>query len=181
MAIYASNGTMKTSLAKTLEAVAKDAPDRRPRDDIYPEREAVCDILDKNGGKNRPRVDPGDKSPYESVPNTDDMATGILVNPRLRDQYRAAVAGIAGAEKNLLERLSDKSGVKRGEVEDKLLADLGAARHAPQDTLRHARRCPRGRRSPCRAGQHQVPDAVQLPDRRGLARPQFCQVAQHVH
>ena len=133
MAIYASNGTMKSSLAKTLEAVAKDDPDNRPRDDIYPERKVVCDILGKNGEK----IDPGSilviKS-YESVPNTDDMATGILVNPRLRDRYRAAVAGIAGAEKELLARLSDKSGVKRGEVEGKLLADLGAA-GTPRKTL----------------------------------------------
>ena len=126
MAIYASNGTMKSSLAKTLKAIAKDDLANPPRDDIYPERKSVYDILDKDGQK----VDPGSIlviESYESASAAKDMSTGILVNARLRDRHRSAVADIAKAEKELLARLSDQSGVKPGEVEDRLLADFGAA------------------------------------------------------
>ena len=126
MAIYASNGTMKSSLARTLAAVAADDPDNQPRDDIYPERKAACEVLGRNGKK----IDPKSIlviNSYENVPNTEDMATGILVNPGLRDRHGAAVAAVVQAEQDLLARLSDRSGVKRGEIEGKLLADLGAA------------------------------------------------------
>lgn len=126
MAIYASNGTMKSSLAKTLKAIAKDDPANPPRDDIYPERKSVYDILDKDGQK----VDPGSIlviESYENAPATKDRSTGILVNARLRDQHRNAVADITNAEKKLLARLSDRSGVKVDEVENRLLADFGAA------------------------------------------------------
>lgn len=126
MAIYASNGTMKSSLAKTLEAVARDDPNRPPRDDIYPERKAVYNILDKDGRNVDPRSILVIRS-YESAPTTEDMSTGILVNPMLRGRHRGAVADIAKAETELLARLSDRSGVKQGEIVDLMLADFGAS------------------------------------------------------
>lgn len=126
MAIYASNGMMKSSLAKTLKAIAAGDPARPPRDEIHPERNSVYNVFCKNGEK----IDPESIlviESYENVPNAEDMSTGILVNPDLRDRHRAAVAGIAAAKKDLLARLSDRSGVKVAEIEGKLLKDLGVA------------------------------------------------------
>lgn len=123
MAIYASNGTMKSSLAKTLKAVA--AGDM-PRDAIYPERNSAYDILYKNG---KP-IDPESIlviESYENAPGAADMSTGILVDPILRDRHKDAVAAIVAAEKALLVRLSYRSGVKAGEIEGRLLDDLGAS------------------------------------------------------
>jgi hypothetical protein len=42
--VYAPNGTMKTSFAKTFDAVAKNDPKNLPQDRIYSSRETKCEI-----------------------------------------------------------------------------------------------------------------------------------------
>lgn len=43
--IYAPNGTMKTSFAKTFESIAKNEPKNMPRDRVYVDRESKYDVL----------------------------------------------------------------------------------------------------------------------------------------
>lgn len=43
--IYAPNGTMKTSFAKTFDAVSKNDPKNQPRDRVYNDRVTKCEIL----------------------------------------------------------------------------------------------------------------------------------------
>lgn len=43
--IYAPNGTMKTSFAKTFDAVSKNDPKNPPRDRVYNDRVTKCEIL----------------------------------------------------------------------------------------------------------------------------------------
>src|SRR5579863_4522520 len=45
-AVYAPNGSMKTSLALTFQAIAEG---RKPEDRLYRDRVTRCEILDENG------------------------------------------------------------------------------------------------------------------------------------
>lgn len=42
--VYAPNGTMKTSFAKTFDLIAKDDPRNKPGDKIFPDRETICEV-----------------------------------------------------------------------------------------------------------------------------------------
>lgn len=144
LAVYASNGSMKSSLAKTFMDVREG---RDPHDHIYPERPHSCRITDENKNGIPPEailvVDP-----YDNVRITADMSLDILVRSDLREEYAKASATIKENRAALLKMLHEQSGIPRSrgsprdEMEDTVLKDMGVKRqpgddiHAALDNLR---------------------------------------------
>ena len=127
-AIYASNGTMKTSLARTFRDISRG---EQPRDHIYTARTPSCSITTGSGA-----IDPDSilvVDPYEDIDISKSLSSGVLVSADLRSRYDAAHASIVKPRQALLDRLHSMSGVprKRGQetdtVEDLLVADLAAS------------------------------------------------------
>lgn len=119
VAIYASNGTMKSSLAKTF----KDASEG------VDSKEVVF-------GRTSARAIEGDgaRVPEEGIlvikppKDPEDMrvaSSGILANERLRIAYEAAVAELKSVKNNIVKRLAAPSGLPRNSVEDAMLKDFG--------------------------------------------------------
>jgi len=104
-AIYAPNGSMKTSLALTFQAVAEG---RKPEDRLYRDRVTRCDILDENGkelSKNDIVVLTPYREPLEQMENTQIL----LVNSKLREQYDRLHSDTEKAKKALLKAIKHKT------------------------------------------------------------------------
>lgn len=140
-AIYASNGTMKSSLAKTLRDVSRG---EKPRDHIYTHRTSSCNITTGGGEKGGRRDIERDYilviDPYEDVDISKAMSSGILVSEDLRNRYEAARSSIVPLQKALLDKLYSLSGVPRRRdksadtVEETAVTDLTAFRSRPSDS-----------------------------------------------
>ena len=120
VAVYASNGTMKSSLARVFKDAKNGAA---PRDRIYdvPGRfRILCD-----GEPIKPNsilvLDPADEK--------DEVQTsaGILVNEKLRSEYNSIIAGMRGDLAPLVQRLNKLSGVTKNGIPSTMLADFGMA------------------------------------------------------
>jgi hypothetical protein len=86
-AIYAPNGSMKTSFAATFKDIAVSA---QTRDRILPGRVTVRKVTDKNGSELPPEsvlVLP----PYDSVFGSGENTCTLLVNNELRREYEASI------------------------------------------------------------------------------------------
>lgn len=119
-AIYASNGTMKSSLARTF----KDARGgSSPRDRIYDlpgQSRILCD------GK---PIAPDDILVFDPADAKDETKTsaGILVHNKLRTEYNAIISGINSDRAPLVRRLNKLSGVTKNSIPSTMLADFGMA------------------------------------------------------
>jgi hypothetical protein len=104
-AIYASNGSMKTSLARTL----KDYAERRQSGDlIFTSRTASRKIVDEN---NAP-VNPDNIFvilPYDADSHLYEKTSTLLVNKELRKEYQAIHVELDESKKALLEALAKQS------------------------------------------------------------------------
>ena len=120
VAVYASNGTMKSSLAR----VFKDARDGgSPRDRIYdvPGRHKIlCD--------GEP-IAPASILVFDPDDAKDEAQTsaGILVNETLRTEYNAIISGMNDDLAPLVRRLNKLSGVVKNSIPSVMLADFGMA------------------------------------------------------
>jgi len=108
-AIYAPNGTMKTSFARTFEDIANGS---QPSDRIFPGRATVCNVTDEEGNQLSSQrvfvIRPYDRDYVHS-----DKASVLLVNPKLRQEYRDLLTGIDRAEKALIAAVKQQAGTKR--------------------------------------------------------------------
>lgn len=128
LAVYASNGSMKSSLARTFKDIRAGVD---PSDHIYPERPHSCSVTDENKNGIAPEailvVDP-----YDDARITADLSLDILVNSDLRDEYAKATGKIRENRQALLKALHKRSGIpkRRGsdgeDIEKLVLEDLGA-------------------------------------------------------
>ena len=123
VAIYASNGTMKSSLARTFQDVREG---REPGDRIYPKRKSKCTITDE---ADKPIG--GDSilvlNPYQSALESIDMAGSsarIVASPRLDAEYKAVVGGLTKKLDELLKHLRSASGLAKASVVPQMLADF---------------------------------------------------------
>jgi hypothetical protein len=108
-AIYAPNGSMKSSFAKTFKDVAQGLPSR---DRIFPGRVNGRSIKDENGADLNPDsilVLP----PYDEVFTHDERTSLLLVNDNLRKEYEQLHIGIEQAKEALLKALKVQSGSKK--------------------------------------------------------------------
>src|SRR5579863_761177 len=107
--VYASNGSMKTSLARTLKDYAEG---KEPGDRIFKNRKSLHKILDET-------KTPIDRNsvfvvlPYDANSNLYEKASGLLVNKTLREEYDRICKQLDLSKEVLLEGLKKQARSKR--------------------------------------------------------------------
>lgn len=108
-AVYAPNGTMKTSFARTFRDLS-DGVDTN--DQMFPERETSRSVTDETGGD----IDSADVvvvlSYDEEVGPTEETST-LLVNPALRKEYEGLQMDLLNARDELVAALKAQAGTKQ--------------------------------------------------------------------
>lgn len=104
--IYAPNGVMKSSFAKTLSCIAKNDKKDIPRDLIYTHRVSKANVLlnDKNIAPNMILVADAEKDI-----NNNDKITTLLASKELKDQYDDIYRSLDGAKNDFLKQLKEIS------------------------------------------------------------------------
>jgi hypothetical protein len=109
VAVYAPNGTMKTSFALTLADLARGA---EARDRMFPDRESARSVTDQDGNE----LHAGDVvvvlSYDEELGPTESTST-LLVNSELRKEYEALQRELLEARDELVVALRDQSGTRQ--------------------------------------------------------------------
>ncbi len=120
--IYASNGTMKTSFAKTFNDISQK---KEPKDNIF-DKKPVFDIQITNKDSIRRNIEKADIFVIESF--FDDIDFGnlslLLANKELKNRFSKVYNDIEASKKILLAKLANLSGLKKAQVETTLLNDL---------------------------------------------------------
>lgn len=109
IAIYAPNGSMKTSLAQTFQDIAAGTASM---DRIFPDRVSTRVVKDENGNdlaKDSVLV----VRPYEETLGHSAKTSTLLVNAALRKEYEDLHAEIDAAKAAFLKALKEQSGSKR--------------------------------------------------------------------
>lgn len=109
IAIYAPNGSMKTSLAQTFQDIASGTASK---DRIFPARVCTRVIKDENGA-DLPKDSVLVVRPYEETMGQSAKTSTLLVNPALRKEYEALHAEIDAAKDAFLKAMKEQSGSKR--------------------------------------------------------------------
>lgn len=109
VAIYAPNGTMKTSLAQTFKDFAggQDTSDR-----MFPARETKRSVADENGSELNPDDVVVVLSYDEDLGPTESTST-LLVNPELRREYESIQVDLVEVRDELVAALKQQSGTKQ--------------------------------------------------------------------
>ncbi|WP_068429926.1 phage infection protein [Piscicoccus intestinalis] len=109
VAVYAPNGTMKTSFARTFKDLAGG---QETADHMFPTRETQRAVTDENGDD----LDPNDVvvvlSYDEELGPTESTST-LLVNPELRKEYEGLQVDLLDARDELVAALKTQSGTKQ--------------------------------------------------------------------
>lgn len=109
VAVYAPNGTMKTSFARTFKDLAGG---QGTADHMFPTRETERSVTDENGDD----LDPSDVvvvlSYDEELGPTESTST-LLVNPELRKEYEGLQVDLLDARDELVAALKTQSGTKQ--------------------------------------------------------------------
>ena len=109
VAIYAPNGAMKSSLAKTFNDLVDGVPSK---DRIFPARASVRHITDETGTEiNKEKVFV--ISPYDEALGHTEKTSTLLVNATLRKEYESLHAGIEAAKDVFLKSLQELSKSKK--------------------------------------------------------------------
>ena len=108
-AIYAPNGSMKSSLAKTFHDVSEGA---ESADRIFPERESKRVITDENAAEL-----PADSvlvvQPYDEVLGHSEKTSTLLVNATLRKEYEQLHTELETTKDTFMTALKMQSGSKK--------------------------------------------------------------------
>lgn len=109
VAVYAPNGTMKTSFARTFKDLAES---NDTSDHVFPDRTTDRSVTDETGGNLNPKDVVVVLSYDEDLGPTESTST-LLVNPELRKEYEKLQAELMDARDDLLAALKEQSGTKR--------------------------------------------------------------------
>lgn len=108
-AIYAPNGSMKSSLAQTFKDVADAAPSR---DRVFPKRVTKRSVTDEDGADL-----PGESvlviAPYDEFFGNTEKTSTLLVDAKLRTEYEQLYVEIDSSKATLLKALKKQSGSKK--------------------------------------------------------------------
>jgi hypothetical protein len=107
-AIYAPNGSMKSSLAEAFRDLANDA---ESRDRIFPNRPTTRII--HGDGKDLPRESVLVVAPFDEEYGHTEKTSTLLVDAKLRKEYEQLQAQVDTAKEKLLKALKTQSGSKR--------------------------------------------------------------------
>lgn len=108
VAIYAPNGTMKTSFARTLADLSNG---EETMDRMFPTRETVRSVTDENGNE----LDPGDVVvvlSYDEELGPSESTSTLLVNAELRKEYERLQVDLFAARESLVTALREQVGPK---------------------------------------------------------------------
>ena len=97
VAIYAPNGAMKSSLAKTFQDLSED---KASSDRMFPDRETKRYIVDENDSP----IEVGSVlvvRPYDEELGSSEKTSTLLVNPDLRKQFEDIIAKFEEAKKTI--------------------------------------------------------------------------------
>ena len=112
VAVYAPNGTMKTSFARTFRDLSAG---RESADCMFPSRVSQRTVTDENGDE----LDPSDVvvvlSYDEDLGPTESTST-LLVNPELRKEYEGLQVDLLDARDQLVSALKAQSGTRQDVV-----------------------------------------------------------------
>lgn len=108
-AIYAPNGMMKTSFARTFSDLSRSI---ESGDHLFPERESVRSITDQDGAEIEPDQVVVIVSYDEQVGPTEQTST-LLVDKELRDEYEVLQGGIYEAKADLISALKTQASTKK--------------------------------------------------------------------
>jgi len=109
VAVYASNGTMKTSFARTFEDLANG---QETSDHMFPARDTERRVTDENGSD----LDPSDVVvvlSYDEDLGPTEATSTLLVNPELRKEYEGLQVDLIHARNELVSALKAQSDTKR--------------------------------------------------------------------
>lgn len=119
IAIYAPNGTMKTSFAKTFQDIING---NKTNDDIYLERTSIRSIKDETDTELSP-----DKifviESYNEKYKSDKVST-LLVDEKLKKQYEEIYKNIDEKKNDLLKGIAKLSGIKANDLENLINEDF---------------------------------------------------------
>lgn len=108
-ALYAPNGAMKSSLAKTFQDIADG---KKSSDRMFPDRTTKRVVVDESGAE----LDPESimvVRPYDEEFGPGANTSTLLVNAALRKDYEKLNAGVEDAKKAFLAAMKEQSGSKR--------------------------------------------------------------------
>ena len=108
-AIYAPNGSMKTSFAQVFQDISEG---QDSRDRIFPSRTTTREIKDENS-TDLPPENVLVIQPYVKVTHPTAQASTLLVNERLRLEYERLLESIEQRKATFLKAMKEKSGSKK--------------------------------------------------------------------
>jgi ABC-type lipoprotein export system ATPase subunit len=119
--IYAPNGTMKTSFAKTFKDISEE---KEPKERIY-NRIPVFNI-DKFTLCNWEKINANDIYVVEHYNETFNFnkISKLLVNPSLKKKYVEINENIEKQKQKIIRKLNSLSGVKKADIEQKMINDF---------------------------------------------------------
>lgn len=112
VAIYAPNGTMKTSFARTFKDFSRG---EETADHVFPRRQTKRSISDAQGKE----LDPADVvvvPSYDEELQPTELTSTLLVNANLRTEYEDLQVGLIEARDNLVSALKEQSKTKQDVV-----------------------------------------------------------------
>ncbi len=112
-AIYATNGSMKTSFTKTFNDLGAG---RASSDLIFPERTTVREVMDEAGELDASKIFVVE--PYNEGYSSEKTST-LLVNKELKEQYDKIWSDIKSLEDELLKKLKKPSGLTK-DIDDEV-------------------------------------------------------------
>ena len=129
VSVYAPNGLMKTSLAKSVKDYAAG---NEPTDQIYPDRESAFSIANE-ANENIP---PDSLFVVDSINEKyqSERISTLLASRELKEEHDAIYSDIANKKTTFLKKLAKESGVALKVVEASFCNDLGV----PENQLRTA-------------------------------------------
>ncbi len=122
-AVYAPNGSMKTSFAQTFRDIAEG---QQSQDRIFPSRTTVRQIKDDNGEALSPEhvlV----LSPYDEVFSHNEKTSTLLVNDALRRDYEKLHEDIDRCKASFLKAMKEQSGSRKPLEQEIALAFVKSA------------------------------------------------------
>lgn len=120
--IYAPNGTMKTSFAKTFLRISEG---KTPQDDLYGLESEFTITTEINGVQ--ATINPQEIfviKPYKEY-TADESISALLVDEERKIEYDTLTVNILNKKKSLISKLNRLSGVKKDDLEGIFLHDMG--------------------------------------------------------
>ena len=108
-AIYAPNGSMKTSFAQTFKDISAGEPSR---DRMFPSRKTTRKVKEENGAE-LPKESVLTLPPYDEFFSHSEKTSTLLVNNELRKEYERLHADIDRSKEIFLKAMKGQSGSKK--------------------------------------------------------------------